>query len=283
MLPRPLTQLTRKNVPYQWTQSCQTAFEIIKQKLMSAPILAQFQESADVTLHCDASLLGIGCVLSQIQNGREVVIAFASRALTPTEYKWSIAERECLAVIFGLKRFHEYCYGRRITVLTDQHSLCSIIRTRNSKNLGIACWALEIQGADITVKYKKGTLHGNADCLSRLVPLSKPSKGCDSVFNVDTSPKNDSSDYRAKLKSELLDDKYFSDIIKLMKNPKTNVNSKINIKYTLIDELLYRICSRTGQKKLCIPTSMINDVLFAYHEHPLGGGHAGMTRMYNRI
>ncbi len=196
-----------------------------------------------------------------------------------------MAERECLAVMFGLQRFHEYCYGRQITVVTDQHSLCSLLRTKNSKNLRIARWALECQSANITVKYRRGTLHGNADCLSRLIPLSKPSKGCESVFPLTTTPPTEHSnmDYRTKIKQGLLEDKFFSNIIKTLKTKnKTQLNNTMS-KFTLYDDLLYYTCSFTGNKKLCIPTNMINEILYAHHDNILGGGHVGMARTYTRV
>lgn len=282
ILSRPLTELTRKDVPFQWTQSCQASFEILKSKLMTAPILSQFNEDLDVILYCDASLLGIGCVLAQRQNNEEKTIAYASRALTPTEYKWSIAERECLAVMFGLQRFHEYCYGRKITVVTDQHSLCSLLRTKNSKNLRIARWALECQSANITVKYRRGTLHGNADCLSRLVPLSRPSKGCESVFTTETAS-NSNMDYRNKIKLGYVDDKFFNTIIQILKSKNKLEISRLASKYVLYDDLLYYICPVTGYKKLCIPVNMINEILYAHHDNILGGGHVGIGRTYARV
>jgi len=119
---RPLVNLTKKNIEFIWNDSCQIAFEILKNKLINAPILAQFREDLPVVLYYDASLNGLGCVLTQIYNNREHVVAYASRALNPAERKYSIAEKECLAVIFGLNRFYEYCYGREITVVTDHHS-----------------------------------------------------------------------------------------------------------------------------------------------------------------
>src|ERR1051326_2881434 len=112
------------------------------------------------------------------------------------------------------------CYMRPITVITDHHSLCSLLRTKNSKNLRIARWALEVQEANITVKYRKGSLHGNADCLSRLVPLAKPCRGFDSSFNVMAVQKNKT--YAYNFKDELIKsynkDNYFSHLLQELKS-----------------------------------------------------------------
>ena len=100
----PLTQLTRKNQPFVWTSECQTAFEQLKETLVSAPILACPDFSAEFILHVDASNTAIGMILSQIQNHNEVVIAYGSRVLSRLEQNLSATEREALAL--GLC----YCY-----------------------------------------------------------------------------------------------------------------------------------------------------------------------------
>jgi hypothetical protein len=94
----PLTRLLKKDTMYKWNEDCQSAFEALKEKLQSLPILAS-NFNKQFILHTDASVLGLGIVLSQIQEGKEVVIAYASRTVSKEEHRWGISEFECLAVM----------------------------------------------------------------------------------------------------------------------------------------------------------------------------------------
>lgn len=94
----PLNKLLRKDSLWRWDEACQEAFNILKQKLQSAPILAYPDFSKPFTLHTDASIIGLKAVLCQEQDGKEQVIAYASRSVTKEERKWGITELECLAV-----------------------------------------------------------------------------------------------------------------------------------------------------------------------------------------
>jgi hypothetical protein len=120
---KPLTQLLRKNVKFQWTEACQTAFDILKSALVSAPILCYPDFTKPFDLYVDASLDGLGMTLGQIQNDREVVIAYAGRSLNSAELSYSATEKEALAVIDGIKIFQPYLHGHKFTVHTDHNAL----------------------------------------------------------------------------------------------------------------------------------------------------------------
>ena len=115
---RPLHSLTQKDHPFKW---CQTAFEELKNRLSSAPILVYPSFDCPYTLETDASDRGIGAVLSQKQDedGQLHPIAFASRSLTAVEWNYSISELETLAIVWAISHFHAYLYGQQVTVLTD--------------------------------------------------------------------------------------------------------------------------------------------------------------------
>ena len=104
--------------------------------------------------------------LGQIQDNREVVIAYAGRNLSPTEQAYSATEREALAVVGGIKKFQPYLYGQRFTVHSDHHALRWL---RNIKDVTgrLARWSLFIQQFDFEIKHRPGVNNGNADALSR--------------------------------------------------------------------------------------------------------------------
>ena len=149
-----------------WSHEHIHAFNILKQKLAQAPILAypQFgKNSPPFILQTDASSVGLGCVLEQ--NGH--VIAYASRALSKAEQQYSVIQKECLAAVFAMKQFRHYLLGRKFQLLTDHSPLQWL---SSQKMEGLLCrWALALQEYDFTIKYRKGSLNANADALSRCI------------------------------------------------------------------------------------------------------------------
>ncbi len=149
----PLTHLTRKNVNFQWDETCQTAFDQLKSLLTTAPILA----SAD----------GLGYLLGQVIDGKEVVIAYGGRQLNRAEQNYSTTEREALAVVDGIRKYHVYLYGKKFFVHTDHHALKWLMDIKDPTGK-LARWALQLQHHDFDIIHRPGKSHGNADALSRL-------------------------------------------------------------------------------------------------------------------
>ncbi|GKA04210.1 putative nucleotidyltransferase, ribonuclease H [Tanacetum coccineum] len=123
---KPLTKLTQKNKSYIWGEEQESAFQLLKQKLCEAPILALPEGNDNFVVYCDASLQGLGAVLMQ----REKVIAYASRQLKPHEENYTTHDLELGAVIFALKIWRHYLYGTKCTVFTDHKSLQHILRQK---------------------------------------------------------------------------------------------------------------------------------------------------------
>nr|GFC29065.1 putative reverse transcriptase domain-containing protein [Tanacetum cinerariifolium] len=116
---KPMTKLTQKKVKFEWGDKQEAAFQLLKQKLCSAPILALPEGSEDFIVYCDASNKGLGAVLMQ----REKVISYASRQLKIHEKNCTTHDLELRAVVFALKIWRHYLYGTKCTVFTDHKSL----------------------------------------------------------------------------------------------------------------------------------------------------------------
>jgi hypothetical protein len=114
-----MTDLLKKGVKFQWTDQCQSAFQQLRQLLTSAPVLAQPDHSKSFDVYCDASGIGLGCVL--MQDNR--VIAYASRALRPHELNYPTHDLELAAVIQALKIWRHHLMGTRCNIYTDHKSL----------------------------------------------------------------------------------------------------------------------------------------------------------------
>ena len=123
----PLYKLTKKNTKgFQWDAACQQAFDDLKQRLTSPPILTYPVFTLPFIVHADASERAIGGVLSQVQEGEERVIGYWSRQLNKAERNYSTVEREALAVVAAVKEFYPYLYGFHFTLVTDHNPLTSL-------------------------------------------------------------------------------------------------------------------------------------------------------------
>lgn len=162
---KPLTDLTG-NVPFDWTPACEEAFTTIKQRLVSAPILACPVWSQPFQLHTDASRLGLGAMLTQVIDGHERVILYASRKLNNQERNYGISELECTAVVWACDHLRPYLLGAHFDLFTDHEALLAL---RSAKDLRgrLLRYALLLQEFDFTTHYRPGRLHSGADVLSR--------------------------------------------------------------------------------------------------------------------
>lgn len=120
---KPLHELTESGKEFSWTEACDKAFYTLKENLASAPVLAYPTLEDTFILDTDASGVPIGAVLSQVQNGTEKVMAYFSKALRKAERNYCVTRRELLAVVDGIRHFHQYLYGRKFTVRTDHGAL----------------------------------------------------------------------------------------------------------------------------------------------------------------
>ncbi|GKE67007.1 putative reverse transcriptase domain-containing protein, partial [Tanacetum coccineum] len=118
-----LTELTQKNKKYIWGENQESAFQLLKQKLYEAPILALPEGNDDFVVYCDASHQGLGAILMQ----REKVIAYAYRQLKPGEKNYTTHDLELGAVVSVLKIWRHYLYGTKCTMFTDHKSLQHIL------------------------------------------------------------------------------------------------------------------------------------------------------------
>ena len=162
---KPLRELTKKEVVWAWDPAQQQAFENPKKAVSSTPVLHYYNLDEDVTLQCDASQSGLGAAL--LQKGQPV--AYASRALTPTEVRYAQIEKELLAIVFGCEHFEAYTYGRDIVqVETDHQPLEAIMRKPlHSAPSRLQRMLLRLQKFSLKIRYKKGKEMFLADTLSR--------------------------------------------------------------------------------------------------------------------
>ncbi|GKB77868.1 putative reverse transcriptase domain-containing protein [Tanacetum coccineum] len=159
---KPMTKLTQKKVKFEWGDKQEAAFQLLKQKLCSAPILALPEGSEDFIAYCDASKKGLGAVLMQ----REKVISYASRQLKIHEKNYTTHDLELGAVVFALKIWRHYLYGTKCTVYTDHKSLQHIL-DQKELNMRQRRWLELLSDYDCDIRFSHGEAKVVADALSR--------------------------------------------------------------------------------------------------------------------
>ena len=173
----PLHHLLEQDSEQQWSEECMQAFTEAKHMITSEQVLTHYGPALPVRLACDVSSTGIGAVLSHVMlHGSERPVVFASRSLTKTEHKYAQIDKEALSIVWGVKRFHVYLHGRRLTLVTDHKPLTAIFQPKKGVPAMTATrlqrYALFLAGFDYDIEYKSTTKHCNADGLSRL-PLQQ--------------------------------------------------------------------------------------------------------------
>lgn len=191
---KPLTNLLKKEIPFSWTNEHQTSFDTFRNILLTSPILSYPDFSKEFILTTDASNFAIGAILSQGKLGSDLPIAYASRTLNNSEQNFSTTEKELLAIVWSVKHFRPYLYGRTFTIVTDHKPLTWLF---NCKDPGsrLVRWRLKLAEYDYKIEYKAGKLNSNADALSR-IEIKEPQ------FRDISQSSNTTSSYQEFVKSK---------------------------------------------------------------------------------
>jgi hypothetical protein len=194
MLVHPLYQLLHADTPWVWSPACEEAFAAAKNAITSADVLVHYNPQLPLTLAADASAYGLGAVISHtLPDGTDHPIAFASRTLSRSEQNYAQIEKEALSLVFGIKKFHQYLYGRKFTLATDHQPLTTILGPKKGipplAAARLQRWAVLLSAYSYDIIYKNTLSHANADGLSRLpLPSSLDAAGehlCDAtIFNL---------------------------------------------------------------------------------------------------
>ena len=179
----PLFALLKKGATFQFTPECCSAFQQLKEALTTAPVLAHPDLDRPFIIECDASSVGYGACLSQLDaEGVERVIAYASKGLTACQKKWTATELEAGALIYALETFRTYIMGKTTTVRTD-HSPLPWLKQHKDKSYKLTRWVLRLQEFDIDIVHKPGKKMSHVDALSRA-----PVTGQEEAENLDEFP-----------------------------------------------------------------------------------------------
>jgi len=300
LIAKPLFSLTENSSKFIWTEQCNTAFEELKLRLTSSPILSFPTEIGQFILDTDASNHGMGAVLSQVQDGKEKVIAYLNKVFDKSERNYCVTRRELLAIIVSLKSFHHYLYGRKFLIRTDHISLRWLMSFKNLEGQ-LARWLEQIQQYDFEIMHRKGILHGNANGLSRR-PCEKVN--CQYCFKAETKEEKEIGrivfdSFQINWREEQLKDLMLNKFLRGKEvNCRPNLqevvseDSSARIYWTLWDSLLikegvlYKNWEATNFKKsvlqIIVPKQRIKQILEIAHDSS-SGGHFGINKTLDKI
>ena len=164
----PLRLLLKNNAKFTWGEAQQNSFDELKNDLTNKTTVAYFNPEKECKLWIDASNYAIGAILLQENNnGQEHPISYISRSLTETEQKYCITEKEALALVWAVEKFHIYLYGDKFTIFVDHQPLKQIFGPKNRGSPRIERWQLKMQCYRYQIVYKKGSSN-ISDFMSRL-------------------------------------------------------------------------------------------------------------------
>jgi hypothetical protein len=167
-LAKPLTNLTKKDVPFECTEVHQKSFKELKRILSTEPLLIYPDFSQPFIVACDASTKAVGAVLAQLHDGQEKPIAYCSRQLNAAKSKYSVTELELLAFLFATKQFRCYLYGHKFTVYTDHRALKWLLNLQDPSSR-LTRWAIKLSEYDYVVEHRPNTRMRHADAHSRSI------------------------------------------------------------------------------------------------------------------
>jgi hypothetical protein len=165
----PLYKLLKKDAKLMWTEAQENAFQHLKSKLISRPILQypDFSKEFILTL-TDASNLGLGAVLSQGPVGKDLPVAYTSRSLNNAETHYTTSEKELLAIVWATKYFRPYLFGRRFKIFSDHKLLVWVMNVKDLRSR-LLWWRIQLAEYDYEITHRRRSQNINADALSQLL------------------------------------------------------------------------------------------------------------------
>ena len=299
---RPLTALTRKDpvsggiVQFKWSPDCEKAFRELKGKLVSAPVLCSPDLSKQFFVWTDASLLGFGAVLEQLDDeGRRHPIAYASRQTNNAEQKYAPTQLEVAALVYAVEHFEVYLLGQPFTVYTDHQPLVNafIVHLKSQTRGLLARWYLRLARflPNMKVEYKSGATNVVADALSR-APIQGDSDGTSvTVEGSDVLQLSGPDSTLQQVQTEQWKDPELARLIdfltdKILPSDPREANVVVGLAkkgYYVIDGILYyedtEVCDH---RCVVVPHHLRQKLLDEHHDLPFAG-HFAVKRMVQRI
>ena len=265
--------LTGKGEPFCWGESQEKSFRNLKDTISSDLELAIFDPQAPTIVTVDASDVGLGAQLTQIYNGREVPVQFASHTLVDRERNFATNEKEALSCIWAIEHWEKFLLGHHFTLRTDHGALRSLLHQHSStrKLAKFERWVERLSRFDYTVEHVRGTHNYITDALSRLSRPASEQPPPPAVIDDELPELQATIDYRissARINTLLHQVKEY---IRTAWPPKASVPTSFLPYYNVRSELsIDHECVVRCDKRFVIPASLQCRILHIAHEGPPG-------------
>jgi len=248
LIAKPMTNLLRKGITFNWDTSCQEAFDKLKNILCSEPILQYPDFTKPFIVTTDASGKALGAILSQGEVPNDLPIAYVSRTLNKSENNYSTTELECLAIVFAVKMFRPYLYGRKFIILSDHRALSWLFNLKDPLSK-LARWRILLEEYDYEIKYKPGVLNSNVDALSRMYTINE--------IKEESYPT-----FLNKFETQLITNKNVQEVNgNLLEAPaEYHIVSEISRHYDFMSGINYELKQKFGDNKMLTPSESVGDV-----------------------
>lgn len=250
LIAKPLTDLLKKGVIYDFTLACEQAFEELKSTLCQSPVLKIYDSNLETELHTDASIEGYGAVLLQRndKDNKMHPVYFMSKKTTPAERKYHSYHLEILAIVEAIRKFRVYLLGIRFKIVTDCSALTMTLKKKDLPPR-VARWALILEEYDYMIEHRPGTRMKHADALSRY-PIKNVCVLTDTASRLRRAQDDD---LKIKLIKKVLENEPYED-------------------YIIENGIVCKV--KDGNKLIVVPKKMQNEIIRKNHEK----GHFGMVK-----
>ena len=246
---RPLHKASETSSKFSWNTDAQHAFELLKQKLTSTPILAFPCLSEPFILYTDASQFAMGAVLAQVQEGKERAICYASRTLSRAQSKYSPTRRELLALVTFTRHFRHYLLGRKFTIVTDHSALQWLHNFKDPDGITTR-WIEKLAAFDYDVRHRPGKSIGHADGLSRIPPASVNAVADDFVSDTESECSDDWAEREAARIAEIIgptnpgtetDNEHYKELVGNVLDANTSIAHCVSADFAITSTLAQRL------------------------------------------
>ena len=299
---RPLHALSKKNARFEWTTECQEAFDELRRRLTTAPVVSLPRDEGEYRLDTDASNWAIGAVLSQVQDAEEKVIAYGSRLYSKSESQYCTTRKEMLAVVFFTKYFKQYLLGRKFLIRTDHAALQWLRRTPDPVGQQ-ARWLEQLAAFEFIIIHRPGIRHANADGVSRIpckqcgkseteedvelvapVTIEETEQWSSTFLKEEQSMDPEISEFRELLMQYPDRKPFWSELEGLYES--TKILWTMWTEFQVNEGVLYRVTTdsvtKEERRQLVVPVALRNRLIKMVHEG-MTGGHAGITRTKDQV